>query len=89
MSITLTLPLVLACRLHIAMHGCLQGRLGQIFSADILPPSPLSLSLRESVGDVFAVHAGYNGVAEENNLIVLYPQVVNSTLSNPQGCWDW
>jgi hypothetical protein len=58
-----------ACRLHIAFHGCEQGR--------------------GTIGDVFAVHAGYNGVAEMNNIIVLYPQVVKTTLTNPQGCWDW
>ena len=40
------------------------------------------------MGDVFAKHAGYNGVAEKNNIIVLYPQVV-STPTNPTGCWDW
>lgn len=37
---------------------------------------------------MFAAHAGYNGVAEVNNLIVLYPQIVK-TLLNPVGCWDW
>jgi poly(3-hydroxybutyrate) depolymerase len=58
-----------ACRLHIAFHGCYQGR--------------------GTIGDVFAVHAGYNGVAEMNNIIVLYPQVVKTTLTNPEGCWDW
>lgn len=48
----------------------------------------LFLCLRATIGDVFVAHAGYNGVAEVNNLIVLYPQVVNTTL-NPAGCWDW
>ena len=27
-------------------------------------------------------------MAEENDIIILYPQAKNSTL-NPQGCWDW
>jgi hypothetical protein len=58
-----------ACRLHIAFHGCRQGR--------------------GTIGDVFAVHAGYNGVAEMNNIIVLYPQVASNILINPYGCWDW
>ncbi len=40
------------------------------------------------MSDTFAVHAGYNDVAEANNIIVLYPQAINSTL-NPKGCWDW
>lgn len=56
------------CRLHIAFHGCLQGR--------------------KYVSEVFAAHAGYNGVAELNDIIILYPQAVNSIL-NPKGCWDW
>ena len=46
---------------------------------------------RTFVGDTFARHAGYNDLAEENDIIILYPQV---TLSknvpfNPNGCWDW
>lgn len=40
------------------------------------------------ISNVFAMFAGYNGIAEINNIIVLYPQVKNSTL-NPKGCWDW
>ncbi|XP_053320611.1 uncharacterized protein LOC128492172 [Spea bombifrons] len=56
------------CRLHIAFHGCLQGR--------------------EKVGDRFARYAGYNQVADLNNLIILYPQA-KSNMSNPNGCWDW
>ena len=40
------------------------------------------------VQDVFSRNAGYNAIAEANNIIVLYPQAVNSTL-NPRGCWDW
>lgn len=49
---------------------------------------PLSYSFRTTIGDMFAAHAGYNGVAEVNSLIVLYPQIVNTTL-NLAGCWDW
>ena len=48
-----------------------------------------TITIRATIGDVFAVHAGYNGVAEVNNIIVLYPQVVKTLLTNPQGCWDW
>lgn len=43
---------------------------------------------RDTIGDVFAVNAGYNGVAEVNDVIVLYPQIVVTPL-NPVGCWDW
>lgn len=57
-----------ACRLHLAFHGCLQGRM--------------------FINSTFVLHAGYNGLAEANDIIVLYPQLRNSTL-NPNGCWDW
>ena len=56
------------CRLHIAFHGCLQGK---VFLQDEYPS-----------------HTGYVQYAEELQTIVLFPQVVNSTL-NPKGCWDW
>ena len=56
------------CQLHLAFHGCVQGR--------------------KYVSSAFAAHAGYNSVAEMNDIIVLYPQAQNSTL-NPKGCWDW
>jgi len=56
------------CRLHIAFHGCRQGR---IYLQDLWP-----------------THTGYAQSAEGLQTIVLFPQVVNSTL-NPQGCWDW
>ena len=44
---------------------------------------------REAVGNIFAMHAGYNAVAEVNNIIVVYPQAVKSLIANPEGCWDW
>ena len=38
----------------------------------------------------FSLHAGYNEVAEANDIIVLYPQAENTTIPfNPEGCWDW
>lgn len=44
----------------------------------------------ESVGDKFYTESGYNHWADDNKLIVLYPQVNKSTVPyNPQGCWDW
>ena len=44
-----------------------------------------------NVGTKFVVHAGYNEVAEANDIVVLYPQVKTSTLNpvNLLGCWDW
>jgi poly(3-hydroxybutyrate) depolymerase len=44
----------------------------------------------ETVGDQFVKEAGYNEWADNNQLIVLYPQVNKSnTPRNPSGCWDW
>lgn len=52
----------------------------------------------EFIGDAFVRHAGYNGWAEANGIVVLYPQaaaltrrVAGMTIggANPQGCWDW
>ena len=43
------------------------------------------------VGDVFATKAGYLEVAELNDIIVIFPQVLRSLAfpTNPMGCWDW
>jgi len=38
---------------------------------------------------LFARDAGYNATAERLGIVVLYPQVDRSSLSNPNGCWDW
>lgn len=43
---------------------------------------------REKISDAFARHAGYNEVAEINNIIIIYPQAVASS-RNPNGDWDW
>jgi hypothetical protein len=45
----------------------------------------------ELIGPKYAQHAGFNGYAETNNIIVLYPYVKVSQLTpyNPKGCWDW
>lgn len=44
----------------------------------------------ESVGDQFYTDTGYNNWADNNKLLVLYPQVNKSnTPFNPEGCWDW
>lgn len=42
----------------------------------------------ESVGKQFYTDTGYNNWADNNKLLVLYPQV-NKSMSNPEGCWDW
>jgi poly(3-hydroxybutyrate) depolymerase len=45
----------------------------------------------EKIGDAFYRHAGYNEWADENRIIVLYPQTTASHFApvNPQACWDW
>lgn len=43
---------------------------------------------REAIGDRYATRTGYNRWADDNRLVVLYPQAVR-TLGNPNGCWDW
>jgi poly(3-hydroxybutyrate) depolymerase len=42
------------------------------------------------IGDTYAWTTGYNGWAEANGIVVLYPQARASiTGGNPNGCWDW
>src|ERR1035437_1908542 len=44
-----------------------------------------------AVGSAYYANAGYNQWADTNNMIVLYPQTIASSLAplNPNGCWDW
>ncbi|HZB92871.1 MAG TPA: PHB depolymerase family esterase [Stellaceae bacterium] len=43
-----------------------------------------------AVGDAVYQRLGYNAWADANGIIVLYPQVVASTIPvDPDGCWDW
>lgn len=41
------------------------------------------------IKDRFASQAGYNDWAENNNMIVLYPQSARDSRGNPYACWDW
>jgi len=44
------------------------------------------------LGEQFVRESGYNGWADNNGLIVLYPQVIkrySPSIFNPRGCWDW
>jgi len=52
----------------------------------------------DAVGDAFVREAGYNRWADNNRIIVLYPQTISrygfggwpvSFVLNPNGCWDW
>jgi hypothetical protein len=42
----------------------------------------------QKIGDLYARSTGYNEVAENNRIIVLYPQAGTSA-KNPLGCWDF
>jgi len=41
-----------------------------------------------NIGDTYVRKAGYNGWADANRIVILYPQAT-STLMNPNACWDW
>lgn len=45
----------------------------------------------QDVGSAYAEQSGFNRWAQNNNMVVLYPQVEKSMFMplNPQGCWDW
>lgn len=43
----------------------------------------------ESTKGAYVQHAGFNEVAEANNIIVVYPQATKILLKNPEGCFDW
>lgn len=42
----------------------------------------------KNINTTFITDTGYNGWAEANNIVVLYPQAI-ATDVNPKGCWDW
>jgi len=44
-----------------------------------------------AVSDAFTRHTGLNDWAETNNIIILYPQTIASSLNptNSDGCYDW
>ncbi|MEO8752613.1 MAG: PHA-depolymerase-like protein [Casimicrobiaceae bacterium] len=77
------------CRLHVALHGCLQYPARRYYAAGAF----------HTFGSTFADHAGYNEWADTNGIIVLYPQaqrspqafwdITDSFGRNPKGCWDW
>ena len=43
----------------------------------------------EVLNMTFVRHAGYNGWAESNGVVVIYPQIEAKTVVNPKGCYDW
>jgi hypothetical protein len=45
---------------------------------------------QSNIDTQWAENTGYNGWAESNNIIVLYPYATTSVMpSNPNACWDW
>ena len=42
-----------------------------------------------SIDNQYADKTGFNGWAEANNIIVLYPYAVSTAGTNPNACWDW
>jgi poly(3-hydroxybutyrate) depolymerase len=48
------------------------------------------LSNQETLGTTFVKSSGINEWADNNNIVVLYPQTIASVIPvNPEGCWDW
>lgn len=68
------------CRLHVALHGCEQGQ-------DYVPIDSSTSKL--FYGSTFVRHAGYDKWADNNQIVVLFPQAVVIPETNPLGCWDW
>lgn len=69
------------CRLHILLHGCKQGQ-------NYLPLRPPPGGGLYN-GTTFVRNTGYDHWADNNHLVILYPQAVSIPLLNPNGCWDW
>jgi len=42
----------------------------------------------EFITNIYAINSGFNDWAENNDIIIIYPYV-KSSVSNPNGCWDW
>lgn len=69
------------CRVHIALHGCKQGQ----SYLPLRPPPGGGLYN----GTLFVKNTGYDRWADNNHIVVLYPQAVSIPFRNPNGCWDW
>ena len=44
--------------------------------------------IQKVINLTYVEHSGFNKWADNNQLIIFYPQATNNTL-NPDGCWDW
>ncbi len=48
------------------------------------------LSNQQTIGTLFVKQSGINEWADNNDILVLYPQTIASVVpDNPEGCWDW
>jgi poly(3-hydroxybutyrate) depolymerase len=48
------------------------------------------LSNQRTIGTLFVKNSGINEWADNNNILVLYPQTIASVIPvNSEGCWDW
>jgi hypothetical protein len=48
------------------------------------------LSNQQTIGTQFVKEAGINEWADNNNILVIYPQTIASVVPvNSEGCWDW
>jgi len=47
------------------------------------------LQFFDNAKGAYTIHGGFNGYAEANNIIMLYPQSEKEMLKNPNGCFDW
>lgn len=70
-----------ACRVHVALHGCKQGQ----SYLPLKPPPGGGLYY----GTTFVKNTGYDRWADNNSLVVLFPQATSIPGMNPNGCWDW
>ncbi|KAG2383153.1 hypothetical protein C9374_004490 [Naegleria lovaniensis] len=43
----------------------------------------------DQLEEEFALYSGYNRVAEQNNIVVMYPRSSIQDRYNPHGCWDF
>ena len=69
------------CRLHVAFHGCKQYQSYTYFQFG---------SGLVRFGTTFVRNTGYNKWADNNGIIVLYPQATATPAENNfEGCWDW
>jgi hypothetical protein len=74
-------------RVHIALHGCKQG-----YNYTDFVNGRADSANQPPYGNRYYTTTGYNHIAENNDIIVLYPQAEgldNGEIQNPDGCWDW